>query len=195
VDWQPETRLVILNANAGDLVANRRWPIENYVALARRLLEDPRISIVLTGTREEQMGAASLKTSIGIPERVANLAGMTTLDELVALFTVAQLLITNDSGTAHFASGTEIATIVLFGPETPLIFGPVGPHQEAVYLDLACSPCVSPYNQKRSTCTDNLCMKGISVDAVLDLARRRLAGEPAKSSLTHTTWKPAGNQA
>jgi ADP-heptose:LPS heptosyltransferase len=174
--WQPETRLVILNANTSDLVPNRRWPTESYAALARRLLEDPRVSIVLTGTDEERTGSDLLRDAIGRCDRVANLAGATTLDQLIALFSVSDLLITNDSGSAHFASGTEIATIVLFGPETPLIFGPVGANQETVYLNLACSPCVSPSNQKRSVCTDNVCMQGISVDAVVDLARRRLAG-------------------
>ncbi|MEO7135079.1 MAG: glycosyltransferase family 9 protein [Vicinamibacterales bacterium] len=43
--------------------------------------------------------------------------------ELLTLYTLASVLVTNDSGPAHFASSTPGHTIVLFGPEPPLLFG------------------------------------------------------------------------
>ena len=43
--------------------------------------------------------------------------------ELLTLYTLADVLVTNDSGPAHFASLTPVHTVVLFGPETPLLFG------------------------------------------------------------------------
>jgi lipopolysaccharide heptosyltransferase II len=166
-------RLVILNANASDLIAQRRWPVENYAELARRLLEDPEIVIVLTGTADEYAGIDRLARRID-GERIINLAGATTLRELITLYDQAAVLVTNDSGPAHFASVTDLPTVALFGPETPRIFGPLGPAQEAIYLDYACSPCVSVYNQKRSPCTDNRCMKDIGVDRVLAAAKARM---------------------
>lgn len=176
-----QDRLVILNANASDLVPQRRWPLDSYVALARRLLEDRRVVIVLTGAPSEQRHIAALAERIGA-ERVINLAGRTSFPELLDLYHLAHLLVTNDSGPAHFASVSDLPTLVLFGPETPRLFGPLGPNQEVITRRLACSPCVSVYNQKRSPCRDSVCMTGITVDQVYRRARARLDGGPAGPS-------------
>lgn len=173
----PQHRLVLLNPNASDLVPVRRWPIENFLELARGLLEDADVLLVLTGTKEERPHTERFCSELA-SERVLNMAGMTTLRQLVDLYNVSHLLITNDSGPAHFASLTELSVIVLFGPETPKIYGPLGPNVQVIYLQLACSPCVSVYNQKRSPCSDNICMTGISPDQVLAEARAALGKLP-----------------
>lgn len=169
----PGARLVILNANASDLVAVRRWPAENYAALAHALMADPAVVVVLTGVPSEAAAAAALAQAIG-GDRVADMAGATSFIGLLDLYDVCHLMVTNDSGPAHFASMTDLPTLALFGPETPKIFGPMGPEQKTAYLGLACSPCVSVYNQKRSACRDSRCMTGLTVDHVAALARRML---------------------
>jgi ADP-heptose:LPS heptosyltransferase len=169
----PEHRLVLLNANASDLVAVRRWPMENFIQVARGLLEDERTVIVLTGTRDEWTHAEKMRGLLGT-ERVLNMAGRTTLGQLIDLYNVSHLLITNDSGPPHFASLTELPVLVLFGPETPRVYGPLGRNVQVIYLGLACSPCVSAYNQKRSPCHDNRCMKEIRPEEVLARARAML---------------------
>ena len=169
----PEHKLVLFNPNASDLVAARRWPGEYFLKLGLGLLQDPRVVIVLTGTAPEREAAEALRLALDNP-RVLNLAGATTLAELIALYNQASLLITNDSGPAHFASLTPLKVLVLFGPETPAIYGPLGPGVEVVYRDLACSPCVSVYNQKRSPCSDNRCLKEIRPEEILERARRIL---------------------
>ena len=159
-------KLILLNANASDLIAQRRWPVERYAELATRLLRDPSVTLGLTGSPEERAQAERLVRQIG-SDRVVNLAGRTSLTGLLHLFCLADGLVTNDSGPAHFASATNIPTVVLYGPETPRIFGPIGDRQRAIWLGLACSPCVSVYNQKKSVCGDNRCMTGIGVAQVL----------------------------
>jgi len=171
---RPGRRLIVLNANASDLVAQRRWPLERYTILARTLLRDPAVTLILTGSPDERAQSERLAEQIG-SDRVVNLAGKTSLHSLLHLFCLADALVTNDSGPAHLASATGIPTVVLFGPETPRIFGPIGDNQHAVWLDLACSPCVSAYNQKRTSCTDNRCLKEISVDHVLSVLRIAMA--------------------
>jgi ADP-heptose:LPS heptosyltransferase len=173
-DMTSHNCLVILNPNASDLVPVRRWPVENFLKLARGLLEDQDVLLVLTGTSEERAHTERMCKKLG-SERVLNMAGMTTLKQLIDLYNVGHLLITNDSGPAHFASLTELPVLVLFGPETPKIYGPLGTNVQAIYLNLACSPCVSAYNQKRSPCTDNKCMTGIKPEDVLSQAREMLA--------------------
>lgn len=158
-------KLILLNANASDLIAQRRWPVERYAELAAMLLRDPMVTVGLTGAPDERPQAERLARQIG-GDRVVNLAGRTSLTGLLHLFCLADGLVTNDSGPAHFASAANIPTVVLYGPETPRIFGPIGDRQRAIWLGLACSPCVSVYNQKKSVCGDNRCMTGITVAQV-----------------------------
>jgi len=82
------------------------------------------------------------------------------------LYTMADVLVTNDSGPGHFASMTRIDTVVLFGPETPALYGPLGPNTHTIWAGLACSPCINPFNHRISPCTNNVCMQSISVPQV-----------------------------
>ncbi|WP_449241915.1 glycosyltransferase family 9 protein [Desulfovibrio sp.] len=172
-EWEPSWRLVLLNVNASDMAPNRRWPVANYLELATRLAEPPDVLAGFIGAPGERTAIEELLGGRR-HSRIVNLAGKTSMPELLELFNAADLLVSNDSGPAHLAGATDIDVIVLFGPETPKIFRPLGPRVRAVSLELACSPCISAYNQKRSPCRDNRCMKGISVESVFELARAAL---------------------
>jgi len=173
--------LVLLNANAGDLLPLRRWPIERFVELGRRLLaEQPDAVVVLTGAPAERAAIEALRDQIGT--RAVSLAGRTTLREVLVLYTLADVLVTNDSGPGQFAALTDIDSIVLFGPETPLVFGPLGPRSQAVTAGLACSPCVNAYNHRFSPCRFNACMHAISVEEVLARIRAALRARAALGS-------------
>ena len=160
-----DSRLVILNVNASDIMPLRKWPLENYIALARRLLQFPNLFIVLTGVAAEASLVSAVERDLGA-DRCVNLVGKTTIHSLLVLYTLSSLMVTNDSGPSHFAGLTEMPSLTLFGPETPEIYGPLGNHKVAITAGLACSPCVSSYNHRRSPCSDALCMKAISVDEV-----------------------------
>lgn len=161
-----ESGLVLLNSNAGDLLPLRRWPSERYVELARRVLaEFPDICIGLTGAPGEAAITSELVRRVG-SNRCACFAGKTTLRQLLVLYTLADVLVTNDSGPAHFASLTPIRVVTLFGPETPNLFAARTPRNTVLWAGIACSPCVSAYNQRRSPCRNNLCMQAITVEQV-----------------------------
>ncbi len=167
-------RLILLNANAGDLLPLRKWPEQNYVTLARRALAaSPDVSVAFTGAAEEAGRIAELVRAVGSPRAVC-VAGRTTLRELLALYGVADVLVTNDSGPAHFAALTEIDCVALFGPETPELFAALGPRSHSLTAGLACSPCVNALNNRQTTCRDNRCMQAISVDEVFALVQRLL---------------------
>ena len=166
-------KIVLLNANASDIVPLRKWSLDNFVELGQRLLENSEITVVLTGSPEEQEACADLALKID-PDRVINFAGKTTFKELITLYSLSDLLVTNDSGPVHFASTTNLPVIALFGPETPRIFGPMSPHAKVISLGLACSPCISVFNQKKSSCTDNQCMKQITVEMVIQETQKFL---------------------
>lgn len=166
--------LILLNPNASDLLPLRKWPTENYVSLAKALLARfPEASVGMTGAPEEAEAIARVAREVASP-RCFSLAGKTTLRELMVLYGLSDLLVTNDSGPAHFAALTPIHVITLFGPETPSLFAAQTPRNTAVSLGIACSPCVNAYNNRQSPCTNNVCMKGITVAMVFAEAERVL---------------------
>jgi ADP-heptose:LPS heptosyltransferase len=165
-------RLVLLNANASDLLPLRRWDSANYLALAKRLLaEFPEVTIGFTGAPDEAGKVQALVDQVG-SDRCFCLAGRTTLRQLLIVYGLAEVLVTNDSGPAHFATMTPIDVVALFGPETPLLFGAPSPRNHALWAGLACSPCVNALNNRQTACRNNLCMQSLSVDLVFDTVCR-----------------------
>jgi ADP-heptose:LPS heptosyltransferase len=160
--------LILLNANASDLLPLRRWDPECYVELARRLIaEFPEVWIGFTGAPDEAAAIEPLVRKVG-EARCFSLAGRTSLRQLMVLYCLAEVLVTNDSGPAHFASLTPIRTVTLFGPETPLLFAALTPRNKPLWAGIACSPCVSAVNNRQSACRNNVCMQRISVEQVFE---------------------------
>ena len=171
-------RWVILNPNSSEMLPLRRWPPAYYVELARRLLDDPTVALLITGIAAEKPEARALIDACR-DERVVDLTGATTLEELPLLYCLCTAMVTNDSGPAHFAAATRLKTIVLFGPETPDLYGCLNEQAEFAYARLACSPCVSAANHRKSACTDAQCLKDIPPDSVY----RRLAAHLAAKAI------------
>jgi ADP-heptose:LPS heptosyltransferase len=180
--------LVLLNPNCSDLLPLRAWPAQRYVELAQRLLSyDPCIRIAMTGAPAERVQVEALVHAVG-SDRCLSIAGRTTLRELLAAYTLADVLVTNDSGPAHFATLTPVDVVTLFGPEHPDLFAARSPRNHVLWEGLPCSPCVSAYNNRTSPCRDNVCLQRISVDRVLAivldvLERRRPRRRQALRSL------------
>ena len=166
-------RLIVVNPNASKLISIRKWPLDRYAELVSRLLEDPRNACAITGVASERDDAEFIAGRVK-SDRLINLAGRTTLEELIGVFNLAEVLITNDSGPAHFAALTDIDVIVFFGPETPTLYRPLTDRSTVMYAGFACSPCVSAFNQRRSVCDNNRCLQEISVDSVHATVLERL---------------------
>jgi ADP-heptose:LPS heptosyltransferase len=163
-------KIVLLNPNASERLPLRRWPLSNYCQLAKNLLGDEDVIIVVTGTAAEKKDALAVVAACG--ERCIDFTGKTTLRELIHLYSVSSVLVTNDSGPGHFASLTKIPTFVFFGPETPVLYKPLGDNCSVFYSDFSCSPCVSAANHRKSPCSNNRCLKAIQVDGVLKAVRQ-----------------------
>lgn len=181
-------RLILLNANASDLMPLRRWPRERYATLARGLLARYADAvIVFTGAPSESKAVEELARAVG-SERCISMAGKTTLRQLLTLYWLAEVLVTNDSGPAHFATLTPVDVVVLFGPETPRLFAAVSSNTHPLWAGLACSPCINAFNDRYSACRDNVCMQRITGEQVfaevcrLYEARRALPGQPLRES-------------
>jgi ADP-heptose:LPS heptosyltransferase len=182
-DWNG-SGLFLLNANASDLVPLRRWSDQRYVELARCLLSaQPKASVVFTGAPNEAEAIEQLVRQVD-DERCVSVAGKTTLRQLLALYGLADVLVTNDSGPAHFATLTPIDVVVLFGPETPRLFAANSPRTHPVWAETACSPCVSAFNDRNSACMDNVCMQRITVKQVFDKVCRVYESRRSRKGLS-----------
>jgi ADP-heptose:LPS heptosyltransferase len=159
--------IVLINPNSSDIFPLRKWPLAYFAQLCQRLLQElPACWLVVTGVAAERADARYILEHVRNP-RCIDFTGKTSFGELLALYSIAALMVTNDSGPAHFASLLSLPTIVLFGPETPRLYGPLGTRHRVLYAEFACSPCVSVYNGKKSPCTENRCLKSILPDQVL----------------------------
>ncbi|AMO56271.1 glycosyl transferase [Endozoicomonas montiporae] len=169
-------RVMLVNPNASDLLPQRRWMRDRYASVIRQVLDDYQdILVVITGAPAEKAGAEELNQMVD-HQRCVNSAGVFTFAELVPLYSVSYVMLSNDSGPPHFASVTELKTFVIFGPETPRLYGALG-NSTPIYAGLACSPCVSAGNHRKTTCFDNQCLKAISVDDVLATMKPVLDGQ------------------
>lgn len=174
---QAGSRLVLVNANASDRLVQRRWPLDRFARLIEQLLAiRPDVSVLLIGGASDVATNQALLGAVGhyAGHRCFDLAGQLPIEALPALFARSAVLVSNDSGPAHFAAVSEIPVIVLFGPETPVLFAPLGTAR-VISANLPCSPCVSVYNQRRSACRDNLCMQQIGVARVLEATLQTLS--------------------
>ena len=116
---------MVVNPNAGDMALERRWPPGHVAELLGRLAAEGDWNLVLTGSVEEREHVEDVRRRSGLGDRVISTAGRLDLAALVALLSEATVFVTNDSGPLHLASAVGTSTVALFGPETPVLYGPL----------------------------------------------------------------------
>lgn len=163
----------IVALNTGGNWGPKKWPAENFMKLAKMLLEKfGDIEIMIPGSCKDIRAAQDIVAEVGA-ERCYTLAGRTDLNELAALFKKASLVVSADSGPLHLASATGVPTIGLFGPTSHKMTGPRGRGRNIVIQsDIPCKvPC---YAEK--CVMDNMCMKSITPERVFAEAEKVLSG-------------------
>jgi lipopolysaccharide heptosyltransferase II len=167
--------LIGFNVNVSDLSLERRWPMQEFQALAKALLTELNVKLVFVGATVDRSYVDEVLKGLGRTAQVVNLAGKTSLGELIGVFTRLALFVTNDSGPLHIAAALDVPTLSFFGPETPVLYGPKGGDPLIFYKGLYCSPCLSVFNAKTAPCNGrNICMQSIRAEAVLETMRERL---------------------
>ncbi len=174
-----EGKPLVLVYPGGGILPIRAWPLASYTALCNGLVQDG-CAVAVIGLKDDQALAQLLVANVKNTNQtspVIDLTGYTrSIAELLALFHVARLLVTNDGGPGQFAALTPIWTVMLFGPETPALYAPLTPQCHSFYSQWPCSPCLTAYNHRASFCDgDNQCLKVITPEAVLSKAREFLA--------------------
>jgi heptosyltransferase-2 len=153
--------LVLLGLNPGaEFGLAKRWPAERFAAMAREVSQRVQNCAWLAFG-----GATDWKLCNEIVHRsgarITNLAGKTSLRELMALLKLCRVVVTNDTGPMHVAAALGTPVVVPFGSTSPALTGPGLPDDRRHHLlqsDAPCSPCF------RRTCPiDFRCMNGINV--------------------------------
>ena len=144
----------------------KRWPAEAYAALADRLIESGR-QVLLIGSADEM--DVSREVTARMKQRPIVLTGKTSLDQIVAVLSLVDLVVTNDTGPAHIAAALGRPTLVIFGPTNPLTTRPFAPEAEILRHPPDCAPCML-----RDCPIDHRCMTAITVDEVFEQAQSLL---------------------
>ncbi len=169
-------KLVLLYPSGG-ILPIRAWPLQSFCRIAKEFV-DRGYSVAVIGMPGDKDLARTIQSHCRSPLCI-DLTGYTkTIRELLVIFHFAALLITNDGGPGQFAVMTPIPSILFFGPETPVLYGPNSPRTKVFFSGIACSPCLTAYNHRNSPCDgDNRGLKLISPESVLECALGMLEGE------------------
>ena len=167
--------LIALNTAATNSRA-KCWPPENFAALADRLASERGAQIVLIGVASERDNAAAAIAQMRTA-RAINLAGETSMGELIGLLAACDLLVSNDTGPAHVAAALGTPTLTLFGPTNEFETAPTGARADLMRVDgIECARCMH-----RDCPIDHRCMTRLTVEVVFAQARQLLASPNNKA--------------
>lgn len=176
-----------IHPGTGPSATSRRWAPEKFGKLADWLINDKHAKVIFTGANSE-LGLINdcvkfMTTRHNASTKPIIAAGKITLKQFAELCRRCKLFICVDTGPLHIAAAMKTKVIGLYGPNTPLKWGPYGNGHIAIYKNLPCSPCTKQYLGQVSKCKNPECMKQISVEDVLAAVCKKLELNPQNSQL------------
>jgi len=155
-------------SNPGMELTAKRWPLERYRELARRLVYESGVEVILIGGPDDVALNEHLLEGLDMPAgTILNIAGKTSIGQLAAQLERCALFIGNDSGPMHLAAAVGIPIIAIFGPTSPEEYGPYpldDPRHIVLWHHPGGQPCF--FLGKMRTCTTCTCMQSVTVDEV-----------------------------
>ena len=140
----------------------RKWPLENYAALANILKNQYQLDLIFVGNTQDMEDIAQVKSRLEF--KTYAVAGNFSWTQYAALVKKAALFVGNESGPLHVAAAMGTPLVGLFGPGEPRIFYPYGEKSTFVHHVLTCNPC----DQIHCVHLSNTCMQRINLTEVLD---------------------------
>jgi len=149
----------------------KRWYPDRFAAVADVLSGEWGAGVVIVGSTAEARLAGEIEAAMRRPP--VNLAGKTTVRELMALLSLSSFLVTNDSGPMHIGAALGVPLVAIFGPTDWRRTSPWTSLAKVVRVEIDCSPC------KLRVCDrGHECMLGVTPEMVVDAARQLLPGGP-----------------
>jgi len=139
------------------------WPAKHYAAVAKKAISE-NWQVWILGSEKDRAIAEEIKTSVG-SDQCLQLAGETTLEQVILLLSLASQVISNDSGLMHIAAAVDSPVIALYGSSDPNFTPPLNTNAQVVTLNMSCSPCF-----KRECPLEHLkCLWDISPDMLWNM--------------------------
>ncbi len=159
---------IIIGVNPGAAYGSAKcWPKERFRAVVEKLLTQEKVKVVFFGdTSSEDLVKEICRD---LPKKAVNLAGVTSLRDLMALISVCNVFLTNDSGPMHIADAIGTEVVALFGSTNPIATAPYNQKDAIIYKGVSCSPCY-----KRVCPIDFRCMTEISPNEVYEKILEKL---------------------
>ena len=155
-------RPLVVFAPGAEFGAAKRWPARHFAALAQAVFaQQPGAQVALLGSPKDKAACDEIVAITGAAG-MFNLAGVTRLDEAIALLAAAAAVVANDSGLLHIASALNRPVIGLYGPTDPDHAPPFSDRAKAMSLRLACSPC----KQRECPLGHHDCMEKMAAELV-----------------------------
>jgi lipopolysaccharide heptosyltransferase II len=151
---------------------SKRWPIPHWATLLDKLIRELDAQVVLTGASDDTLLIESVTRKM--QEQAIDLAGKTSLPQLVALLQQADLVISGDSGPMHIAAAVGTPLIAIHGPTDPALSGPVSPTATVLRSDIWCSPCYNAKDTADCRFFTTQCMKNILPAQVFKVVQEKL---------------------
>jgi heptosyltransferase-2 len=140
----------------------KRWPADYFARLADLLATHYGAKVVFLGAREEQPLIDGIISQTQRREAM-NLAGRTDLIGSMAVMRVSDMVVSNDTGSAHMAVAAGSTVLTVFGPTSVGATAPFGPTAYTIEGRAPCAPC----RHFRCPLPDHPCMRGIVPEDVL----------------------------
>lgn len=148
---------VVLHPGTSEFAAFKRWPLDRYVELARRLL-DHGCAVGLSHGPEERWMVEKIRAET---PKAFSVGGDLGLRGLAAVLRDADVVVAADTGPLHIAAAMGTPVVALFGPKKISWFGPRGEGHRVLYHDVPCRPCL------RRRCASAQCVLGLPVETVV----------------------------
>jgi len=168
---KPEKPLIACHVSSNN-GQSKRWPLPYWATLIDKLIREQDAQVILTGTFADLPLIESVLHQM--QEQAINLAGKTSLPQLVALLQRANLVISGDSGPMHIAAAVGTPLIAIHGPTDPALSGPVSPTATVLRSGIWCSPCYNARDTADCRFFTTQCMKNILPSQVFKVARDKL---------------------
>jgi lipopolysaccharide heptosyltransferase II len=157
-------------SNPGMQLTAKRWPLERYREIVRRLALDHDIHVLLLGGPDDKILTQKLMEGLDVPDgTVTDLAGKTSFGAMAAYLEACALFIGNDSSPMHLAAAVGTPVLAIFGPTSPQEYGPYppdDPHHKALWRHPTGQPCF--FLGKMQPCANCTCMQAVTIDDVWD---------------------------
>jgi heptosyltransferase-2 len=149
---------VVAMAPGAEYGPAKRWPVEYFTEVATRLADDGQ-QVILLGSEKDQ----AITSSISTQSEATDLAGKTSLGEVVDLLGHSTVTLTNDSGLMHVAAASGSKVIAIYGSSSPDFTPPLSTQAKILRTGIDCSPCF-----KRECPLGHLkCLRDLKPDQVM----------------------------